>query len=234
MHIVIADQLPSSAVELLSSVPGWSVDARAGRLRFEGDAQQPGVGAPPHTVLDDRGLRSFDELDRHPVDAFGQQFGTWAGRVISAAPLALQAAGFLTGNAAIGGAGSGMGIMGALKTGYGLYQGGYMPGDYLSPQSIGSLASGAGSIMSLVGGLTGIKGLSYAGMGVQGAVLATQIVSSLVPQVATAITGAGATIASSIGGSVGSWAGGAVGGLAGLPSLATAIGLILRPEGGRP
>jgi D-3-phosphoglycerate dehydrogenase len=31
MHIVIADQLPSSAVELLSSVPGWTVDARAGR-----------------------------------------------------------------------------------------------------------------------------------------------------------------------------------------------------------
>lgn len=31
MHIVIADQLPSSAVDLLSSVPGWSVDARSGR-----------------------------------------------------------------------------------------------------------------------------------------------------------------------------------------------------------
>ena len=31
MHIVIADQLPSSAVELLSSVPGWTVDAKAGR-----------------------------------------------------------------------------------------------------------------------------------------------------------------------------------------------------------
>jgi D-3-phosphoglycerate dehydrogenase / 2-oxoglutarate reductase len=31
MHIVIADQLPSSAVELLSSVSGWTVDARAGR-----------------------------------------------------------------------------------------------------------------------------------------------------------------------------------------------------------
>ena len=29
MHIVIADQLPSSAVELLSSVPGWTVDAKA-------------------------------------------------------------------------------------------------------------------------------------------------------------------------------------------------------------
>jgi D-3-phosphoglycerate dehydrogenase / 2-oxoglutarate reductase len=31
MHIVIADQLPSSAVDLLSSVPGWTVDARSGR-----------------------------------------------------------------------------------------------------------------------------------------------------------------------------------------------------------
>jgi D-3-phosphoglycerate dehydrogenase len=31
MHIVIADQLPASAVELLSSVTGWTVDAKAGR-----------------------------------------------------------------------------------------------------------------------------------------------------------------------------------------------------------
>ena len=31
MHIVIADQLPESAVELLRSVPGWSIDARSGR-----------------------------------------------------------------------------------------------------------------------------------------------------------------------------------------------------------
>ena len=31
MHIVIADQLPSSAVELLRSVTGWTVDARSGR-----------------------------------------------------------------------------------------------------------------------------------------------------------------------------------------------------------
>src|SRR5580765_4044201 len=31
MHIVIADQLPSSAVELLRTVPGWTIDARAGR-----------------------------------------------------------------------------------------------------------------------------------------------------------------------------------------------------------
>ena len=31
MHIVIADQLPSSAVDLLASVPGWTVDAKSGR-----------------------------------------------------------------------------------------------------------------------------------------------------------------------------------------------------------
>ena len=31
MHIVIADQLPSSAIELLRGVPGWTIDARSGR-----------------------------------------------------------------------------------------------------------------------------------------------------------------------------------------------------------
>ncbi len=31
MHIVIADQLPDSAVELLSAITGWTVDARSGR-----------------------------------------------------------------------------------------------------------------------------------------------------------------------------------------------------------
>lgn len=31
MHIVIADLLPASAVEILRNVPGWTVDARAGR-----------------------------------------------------------------------------------------------------------------------------------------------------------------------------------------------------------
>ena len=29
MHIVIADQLPSSAVELLRTVAGWTIDARS-------------------------------------------------------------------------------------------------------------------------------------------------------------------------------------------------------------
>ena len=35
MHIVIADQLPASAVELLRSVPGWTIDARSGRAADE-------------------------------------------------------------------------------------------------------------------------------------------------------------------------------------------------------
>jgi len=35
MHIVIADQLPASAVELLRSVPGWTIDARSGRAHEE-------------------------------------------------------------------------------------------------------------------------------------------------------------------------------------------------------
>jgi D-3-phosphoglycerate dehydrogenase / 2-oxoglutarate reductase len=35
MHIVIADLLPASAVEILRSVPGWTVDARAGRPAAE-------------------------------------------------------------------------------------------------------------------------------------------------------------------------------------------------------
>jgi D-3-phosphoglycerate dehydrogenase len=35
MHIVIADQLPASASELLRSVPGWTIDARSGRAADE-------------------------------------------------------------------------------------------------------------------------------------------------------------------------------------------------------
>lgn len=35
MHILIADSLPSSAIEILRTVPGWTVDARAGRPRQE-------------------------------------------------------------------------------------------------------------------------------------------------------------------------------------------------------
>lgn len=35
MHIVVADQLPASAVEMLRSVPGWIVDARAQRSQSD-------------------------------------------------------------------------------------------------------------------------------------------------------------------------------------------------------
>src|SRR5512145_2897710 len=35
MHIVIADQLPGSAIEILRSVPGWTVDARTQRPAAE-------------------------------------------------------------------------------------------------------------------------------------------------------------------------------------------------------
>ena len=35
MHIVIADQLPASAIEILRGVPGWTVDARTGRPAAE-------------------------------------------------------------------------------------------------------------------------------------------------------------------------------------------------------
>jgi D-3-phosphoglycerate dehydrogenase len=35
MHIVIADQLPASAIEILSHVPGWTIDARSGRTQAD-------------------------------------------------------------------------------------------------------------------------------------------------------------------------------------------------------
>ncbi|HXW07561.1 MAG TPA: phosphoglycerate dehydrogenase [Vicinamibacterales bacterium] len=35
MHVVVADQLPKSAIELLTRVPGWTVDARTGRTAGE-------------------------------------------------------------------------------------------------------------------------------------------------------------------------------------------------------
>jgi phosphoglycerate dehydrogenase-like enzyme len=31
MHIVVADSLPASALDLLRAVPGWTIDARSGR-----------------------------------------------------------------------------------------------------------------------------------------------------------------------------------------------------------
>ena len=61
MHIVIADQLPSSAVELLSSVPGWTVDARAGR--------SPDVLAPDLAQADALVVRSATKVDERLLAA---------------------------------------------------------------------------------------------------------------------------------------------------------------------
>jgi len=55
MHIVIADQLPASAVDLLSSVPGWTVDAKSGRT--------PDVLAPALTTADALIVRSATKVD---------------------------------------------------------------------------------------------------------------------------------------------------------------------------
>lgn len=55
MHIVIADQLPASAVELLSSVPGWTVDAQSGR--------KPDVLAPALEQADALIVRSATKVD---------------------------------------------------------------------------------------------------------------------------------------------------------------------------
>jgi D-3-phosphoglycerate dehydrogenase / 2-oxoglutarate reductase len=55
MHIVIADQLPVSAVELLSSISGWTVDARAGRA--------PDVLAPDLEKADALIVRSATKVD---------------------------------------------------------------------------------------------------------------------------------------------------------------------------
>jgi D-3-phosphoglycerate dehydrogenase / 2-oxoglutarate reductase len=55
MHIVIADQLPASAVELLSSVSGWTVDARSGR--------SPDVLAPDLANADALIVRSATKVD---------------------------------------------------------------------------------------------------------------------------------------------------------------------------
>jgi D-3-phosphoglycerate dehydrogenase / 2-oxoglutarate reductase len=55
MHIVIADQLPASAVELLSSVSGWTVDARSGR--------SPDVLAPDLANADALIVRSATRVD---------------------------------------------------------------------------------------------------------------------------------------------------------------------------
>jgi len=59
MHIVIADQLPSSAVDLLSSVPGWTVDARSGR--------PPDVLAPDLDRADALIVRSATKVDERLI-----------------------------------------------------------------------------------------------------------------------------------------------------------------------
>ncbi len=59
MHIVIADQLPSSAVDLLSSVPGWTVDARSGR--------GPDVLAPDLANADALIVRSATTVDERLI-----------------------------------------------------------------------------------------------------------------------------------------------------------------------
>ena len=61
MHIVIADQLPSSAVELLSSVPGWTVDARSGRA--------PDVLAPDLAEADALVVRSATKVNERLLAA---------------------------------------------------------------------------------------------------------------------------------------------------------------------
>ena len=53
MHIVIADQLPASAVDLLSSVAGWTVDAKSGRT--------PDVLGPALTNADALIVRSLSD-----------------------------------------------------------------------------------------------------------------------------------------------------------------------------
>ena len=43
MHVVVADQLPSSALDLLRAVPGWTIDARTGRTPLD---LAKGIGVP--------------------------------------------------------------------------------------------------------------------------------------------------------------------------------------------
>jgi D-3-phosphoglycerate dehydrogenase / 2-oxoglutarate reductase len=61
MHIVIADQLPASAVELLSAVSGWTVDARSGRA--------PDVLAPDLSQADALIVRSATKVDARLIAA---------------------------------------------------------------------------------------------------------------------------------------------------------------------
>ena len=59
MHIVIADQLPASAIDLLSSIAGWTVDARTGRA--------PDVLAPDLANADALIVRSATKVDERLI-----------------------------------------------------------------------------------------------------------------------------------------------------------------------
>jgi D-3-phosphoglycerate dehydrogenase len=61
MHIVIADQLPASAVDLLSSVSGWTVDSKSGRT--------PDVLAPALEHADALIVRSATKVDERLIAA---------------------------------------------------------------------------------------------------------------------------------------------------------------------
>ena len=61
MHIVIADQLPASAVDVLTRVTGWTVDARAGR--------PPDVLARDLSNADALIVRSATKVDAKLIDA---------------------------------------------------------------------------------------------------------------------------------------------------------------------
>ena len=56
MHVVIADQLSSSAIEILRTVPGFTVDARPGR-------------AAADLAKDLADADALDRAQRHQVDA---------------------------------------------------------------------------------------------------------------------------------------------------------------------
>jgi D-3-phosphoglycerate dehydrogenase len=61
MHIVIADQLPASAVDVLTRVPGWTVDAKAGRA--------PDVLARDLANADALVVRSATKVDTKLIEA---------------------------------------------------------------------------------------------------------------------------------------------------------------------
>jgi len=61
MHIIVADQLPSSALSVLADVPGWTVDARTGR--------SPDALAPDLARADALVVRSATRVDAALLEA---------------------------------------------------------------------------------------------------------------------------------------------------------------------